>query len=103
MDRKALLDDLAMRLRKAADSSNWRDLKAADRDLAAFLLKMNERHTWTKPEWAAFQSLKRTHALVREHCRREAALYATRIAGMRKTKIGWMAYAMQGRNGGEGA
>jgi hypothetical protein len=100
MDRKALLDDLAMRLRQAAGSSNWRELKATDRELAALLPKIDARHAWTESEWAAFLALKRAHGDVREHCRREAVLYARRIAGMRATRIGWMAYALHAQSGG---
>ncbi len=101
MDRKTVLDDIAVRLRRAADSSDWRELKATDRELASLLPTINSRRPWTRPEWAAFQSLKRVHSEVREHCRREAALYAARMAAVRDTKIGWMAYAQHGHGGGE--
>lgn len=96
MDRKTLLDDITSRLHKAAFSSNWRVLKATDRELAALLPTLNLRRGWTRAEWASFLALKRTHSEIREHCRRESALYAARIASMRQTKIGWMAYALHG-------
>lgn len=102
MDRTALLDDFATRLRNAAGASDWRELKATDRELADLLRTMDARQEWTTREWAAFSSLKRAHAEIREHCRREAALYASRIAAMRETKIGWMAYALHGQSEGAG-
>jgi hypothetical protein len=101
MDREALLTNMAIRLREAAASSNWRELTAADQELAILLPKMNAEPTWTVSERAAFVALKRVHAEVREHCRREAELYATRMAAMREVKIAWMAYASQGRSGAD--
>jgi outer membrane protease len=97
MDRSLLLDSMAKRLRKAADSSNWRELKLADRELAQKLLPAAARWSaWTARERTAYAGLRQTHVEVRQHCRREADLYATRIAGMRETKIGWTAYSMHG-------
>jgi hypothetical protein len=92
---------MAQRLRKAAGESNWRELKVIDRELAQQLLpKVSAWHTWTVRERAAYADLRRAHEQVREHCKREAALYAARLASMRETRIGWAEYALHSQDAG---
>lgn len=99
MDRQALFLGMAQRLRGAYSTSNWRELKAVDAELALLLRRLTASKTWTKAERGALTDLRRAHDEAGEHCAREAALYQARMAGMRENRIGWLAYAAQNEQG----
>jgi hypothetical protein len=95
MDRRSSLTSLAARLRAAFATSNWRELKRTDAELAQLLRKLPTWQKWTQAERSALTDLELAHAEARQHCARESALYAERMANMRQNRDAWMAYASQ--------
>jgi len=96
MDRRARLNDLARRLRRAASAADWSALGAIDRELAHVLRWTPP--TWSSPERAALEAVRRAHGEARELCAHETARVDKVLSQMRRHRDGWMAYALSDSN-----
>ncbi|WKB54109.1 hypothetical protein [Eleftheria terrae] len=85
---------LAGRLSHAAASRDWAALAQADAELQALAPQLARREDWSSAELRAFAVLQHAHQHARERCACEAERIDARLAELRSSKDGWLAYAL---------
>lgn len=94
MDRSLQLRQMARRLAAAATDKDWHTLAGLDRQLAANLPALAAAGPWTGVERSALDALHAAHLAASRECAAEAEGLARRLAELRETRDGWLAYAM---------
>lgn len=96
MDRTAVIERLAQRLREAGASADWDLLESAARELGPQVQALAARGAWSARERAALAGLRAAHDGAAEAGAAAAAQLEAQLGDMRDNKEGWMAYALAG-------
>lgn len=84
---------LARRIARAAEQKDWKDLALAERVLSVELPALAAQGEWTPDERLALTELWAAHRGAQENCAAELALLEKKMAEIRVTKEGMLAYA----------
>ena len=96
MDRTAVIERLAERLRDASARADWDLLGRAVRELGPQVQALAERGGWSERERTALAGMRTAHDDAVRASAEAAAHLEAQMGEMHDNKEGWMAYALAG-------